>query len=198
MNNNEKKTKKNPLSYFATYLGNLWFDFRTSFKYNNMKLAAILVAVPGVFLGFFLGFHANVVNNMSFNTAYYDAELDQIVTGSLLKPFDFSGIALFLMILFGILNIFTAVTMSGKKNLGSVVLATITTACIVIFGGLFLFTVFYYSSLLGAGKISSDNNFYDMNFVMSIASVIISMVCSVIGIVLGFINYDRTYEKVDR
>ena len=199
MNNNvEPKQKVNPFKYFLKHLGNIWYDFRTSFKYNNMKLAGLLVAVPGVFLGFFLGFHGEVVTKMSFVTKTYDPITDEMIEGTLLKPFDFSGIVLFLMVLFGILNIFTAVTMSGKKNLGSVVLATITTAAIVICGGLYLYTIFYYTSLLSSGKVTATTEFYDINFIMSVVSVIISIVTSVAGIIIGFIRYDRTYEKVDR
>lgn len=194
----ENKEKKNIFAYFLTYLGHVWYDFRTSFKYNNMKLAALLVAVPGVFLGFFLGFHADVVGKLSYFTAYFDPVTEKIVKGNLLKPFDFSGLVLFLMILFGILNIFTAVTMSSKKNLSSVVMATITTSLIVICGGLYYYCVFFYCSLLESGKVSSTAQFYDFSFIMSVASVAISMITSIIGIVIGFIRYDRTYEKVDR
>ena len=194
---NEGK-KKGALSYFVTYLKNLWYDFRTSFKYNNMKLAGILVAIPGIFLGFFLTLHANVVTKMSLTTAHFDEAKEEIVQVSYLKPFDFSALVLFLMVLFGILNIFTSVTMSSKKNLGSVVLATITTSLIVICGALYLYSIFFYLSLLNANKIGTANNFYTKDLYISIASVIVSIVTSIAGVILGFIRYDRTYEKVDR
>ena len=61
MDNNryeEVEKKENPflkvLKIFGQYLKNLGYDFVISFKYNNMKLASILVAIPGVLLGFFL------------------------------------------------------------------------------------------------------------------------------------------------
>ena len=39
---------------------------------------------------------------------------------------------------------------------------------------------------------------YDTNCIISISTVIASAVFSLAGVVLAFINYDRTYEKVDR
>ena len=89
MENKEKE--KNVLKMFGTYLKNVLFDFITSFKYNNMKLAGLLVCVPGVFLGFFLSFHAPVVKSIAFNmteTTYYKG-----------ISFDPTGILLFLLIL---------------------------------------------------------------------------------------------------
>lgn len=200
MNNSENK-KVNPFKYFLKYLSNVLYDFRTSFKYNNMKLAGLLIAVPGVFLGFFLGWHGDVVGKLSYDgKSYFDEEFNIINPGSLLKPFDFSGVVLFLMILFGILNIFTAVSVSSKKNLGSVVLATITTSLVVICGALYIFCVFYYLTLVDAGKVepSADAVISQFSIIMSVLSVVLAMLASIVGIVIAFIRYDRTYEKVDR
>ena len=36
------------------------------------------------------------------------------------------------------------------------------------------------------------------NYLVSVISILVCDVLSVAGVVLGFINYDRTYEKVDR
>ena len=49
------------LKSFGLFVKNVWLNFIESFKYNNCKLAALLTAVPGVFLGFFLIFHSQVV-----------------------------------------------------------------------------------------------------------------------------------------
>ena len=38
---------------FGKYLARVWKDFIASFRYNNMKLAGWLIAVPGIFIGFF-------------------------------------------------------------------------------------------------------------------------------------------------
>lgn len=189
MENKEKE--KNVLKMFGTYLKNVLFDFITSFKYNNMKLAGLLVCVPGVFLGFFLSFHAPVVKSIAFNmteTTYYKG-----------ISFDPTGILLFLLILFGILNIFMGVSMMNQKNLGSVVRATITSSIVVICGAVYiaLLLIFVQGVNSGAIKITKEN-IVDSNFIVSVVSVIVSMVCSIVGVVLGYIKYDRTYEKVDR
>lgn len=205
----EVETKQNPVAKafktFGKYLKGVGYDFISSFKFNNMKLPGWLIAVPGVFIGFFLMFHAPVIRSFGWQWRGYDEELGEIVTRKYLN-FDFSGIVLFLLMLFGILNIFTAVSVMKKKNLGSVVVATFTTLVIVVCGALYLYLVFYFKSLVDTGKvIIKDSNDVvmtslklDYNYIMSISSVAISMVSSVIGVVLGYIHYDRTYEKVDR
>ena len=38
----------------------------------------------------------------------------------------------------------------------------------------------------------------DINFILSIGSIILCVVSSAVGCVLGFMKYDRTYQKVDR
>lgn len=180
----------------GSYFANVFKDFITSFRYNNMKLAAILVAVPGVFLGFFLHWHAIVVNQVAYRTGQFDEAGNAILYG---MPFDFTGLVLFILMLFGILNIFSSVTMSNKKNLGSVVTCTITSTVIVIAGALYLYALFTFIAGYNNGSIPMKTEFtLDVNWIISIISIIISMVASVAGVVLGFINYDRTYEKVDR
>ena len=180
----------------GAYFKSVFLDFFTSFKYNNMKLAAILVAIPGIFLGFFLRFHAEVVTHISFDTGQVNEAGKAILYG---VPFDFTGIVLFALMLFGILNIFGAVTMSGKKNLGSVVVCIISSSVIVIGGALYLYGLFTFLGGVNSGKISMNTKVdVDANWIISIISIIISMVTSVAGCVLGLINYDRTYEKVDR
>ena len=89
--------------------------------------------------------------------------------------------------------------MSSKKNLGSVVTCTITSTVIVIAGALYLYALFTFIAGYNNGSIPMKTEFtLDINWIISIVSIIISMVASVAGVVLGFINYDRTYEKVDR
>lgn len=177
------------LKGLGLFFKNSWLNFIESFKYNNCKLAAILTAVPGVFLGFFLIFHAQVVRNINFSVgdSYY-------VFG-----FDFTAMVLFLLMLFGILNIFGSLALSGKKNLGSVIRVTITSAAIVIFGTLYLVSVFVYISGCMNGALTPEGGFeLDANYIISIISVIISIASVIAGCTLAFINYDRTYEKVDR
>ena len=190
---------------FGRYLKGVGYDFISSFKYNNMKLPGWLIALPGILIGFFLMFHAPVVKSFAWSKAGYDAELGEYVNVTYLN-FDFSGIVLFLLMLFGILNIFTAVSVIKKKNLGSVITATITTVVVVVCGALYLYLLFYCKSLVDAGKVTikdSLGNTLDrmdlgFNHIMSIFSIILSMVSSILGVILGYIFYDRTYEKVDR
>lgn len=175
----------------GSYLKDVFLNFIQSFKYNDMKLAAILAAIPGFGLGFFLYFHASVVNVITFKIVGQKANYG--------LPFDWSAMVLFFMMLFGILNIFGAVSMSSKKNLGSVITTTITSAGIVICGTLYLVALFVFLQGVNSGNIKI-NSFkgIDSNWIISIASTIVSMVLAIAGVILGFIKYDRTYEKVDR
>lgn len=194
-NNVEKKsTFKKILKVLGTYFKNLGRDIAASFKYNNMKLPGLLVCVPGVFLGFFLVFHAPVVKGLSYQSLTYEGGYYLGIS------FDPTAILLFILVLSGILNIFAGVTMMGKKNLGSVVRACITSSVVVLSGIAYIVFLFLFVSGVNSGYISvaSMNNVVNFNFIMSLASVIVSIVTCIVGIVIGFIRYDRTYEKVDR
>lgn len=211
------------IKMFVTYIKNLFYDFFTSFKYNNMKLAGILIAVPGVFIGFFMGIHAAVINRVVY-TVMESKDTGEFIYYKL--TFDITGMTLFLMMLAGILNIFTGVTLMGKKNLGSVVLATLTTVFIVASGVLYLYALSVYfegidvyekwraanpdveltfdsvkaigADVIGIPIQADSPKVENGNLILSVGSVIISMVCPVAGCVIGFIKYDRTYEKVNR
>ncbi len=187
--NNDNKFVK-ALKAFGHYIKFIFYDFFTSFKYNKMKLPGLLIAVPGVFLGFFLKFHNPVVRQLSFQ--YF--ENGNKVT---LFTYDVSAIVLFILVLFGILNIFTAVSCMSKKSRGSVITATITTVVIVAAGIFYLVLLIIYSNLLATGKISADiPDDFNFNYWLSFISVLISIIASVAGCILGFIFYDRNYKKV--
>ena len=115
-------------------------------------------------------------------------------------PFDFSGMAIFFLTLFGFLNVFVSLDLSKKKNLGSVVKAGLTTLGIVAFGALYIYSIFATENAIKSGglKLNNITTIIDKNAIISISMVIASAAISVIGIILAFINYDRTYEKVDR
>lgn len=187
------------LKMFLVYLKNLGYDFITSFKYNNMKLAAILVAVPGVLFGFFLGSHAEVLKVLSFRyiSGMDYVEYVPIYSNYAGMPFDYTGMAVFALMLLGILNLFNSLSLSGKKNLGSVIKCTIVTAAFIIVGAAYLYAIFYYKSLCDNGTIK-EPWVWNYDYVLSLITVIGSIVCSVAGCVIAFIKYDRTYEKVDR
>ncbi len=178
------------LKAFLQYIKFIFYDFFTSFKYNKMKLPGLLIAVPGVFLGFFLKFHNPVVRQLSFQ--YFDH-------GKLVKMFsyDFSAIILFILVLFGILNLFTAFSCMSKKSLGSVITATITSVVIVVAGIVYLVLLIIYANLTSTGKIKVDMPAdWNLNYWMSFISVLLSIISSIAGCILGFIFYDRNYKKV--
>ena len=64
----------------GTYFKNVFGAFLDGFKYNNMKLAAILVAIPGLVIGFFLVAHAQAVGQMSFIFSRYSDTYDKFYT----------------------------------------------------------------------------------------------------------------------
>lgn len=225
MQENEKQVQEQQevkkQSFFVRYLKGLGYDFIQSFKYNNMKLAGLLILIPGAIFGFFLTFHTTVVNNITPTATNGQAYLT-----------DLSGLMLFLMMLFGILNIFTGFSVMNKKNLGSVILALITSVIMIAAGTIYFVIVFkwmggvntyyaqldkvveetgkpvneikplllegkqYYVYAIPAAKRVSE--FFSIDYVLSLGSVGLCMVSSIVGIIFGFKNYDRNYEKVDR
>ena len=68
----ENKFKKG-LKAFGNYLKFVFVDFFNSFKYNNMKLAAILFAMPGILLGFFMFAHVPTVRHVKVS---YERDLE--------------------------------------------------------------------------------------------------------------------------
>ncbi len=114
-------------------------------------------------------------------------------------PFDFSGPALFVLTLIGFLSVFVSLELNKKKNFGSVIKALICTSVILIAGGLFLYSIFATENALKHGfKNTVFTTMFDNDCIVSMSVIIGSMVFSLAGLILAFINYDRTYEKVDR
>ncbi len=144
--NVENEEKKSKLAGVGKYFKGLGYDFIQSFKYNNMKLAGLLIAVPGAIFGFFLTFHTTVVGDIS-----------TIATDGTSYMADISGFALFLMMLLGILNIFTGFSVMNKKNLGTVILATVTSALMVAAGVIYFVIVFRWMAGVNAYYNNLDN-----------------------------------------
>ena len=232
MQENKQEKKENVI---VKHLKGIGYDFIQSFKYNNMKLAGLLLLIPGAIFGFFLTFHTHVVN---------DITVDATNGGSYMV--DLSGLMLFLMMLFGILNIFSGFSVMNKKNLGSVILALVTSIIMVVAGVFYFVIVFRWMGGVNAfyGRLDEvlkatggaydeqtarqflmlDGNgneviepitgqswyvfaipaakrvsaYFNVNYVMSLGSIALCIVCSIVGIILAFKNYDRNYEKVDR
>lgn len=164
---------------FLEYLANIWFQFLDSFKYNPCKLSGILIALPGIFLGFFLEFHSKV--------------RFIVVDGSL----DLSGFFMFVMILFGCLNIFEGVTFSSKRNLGTLVVSAICTLVITVFGILWIYSIINSFVIVNKGLVDLKTPLvFDANYVMSIIGVVLAIITSVTGCILGYFKRDKNYKKV--
>lgn len=228
----EMPEKKSAGKVLGNYFKSVFGGFLDSFKYNNMKLASLLVAIPGLVIGFFLVAHASTLNQIDFTFEFYNEQYFSFDKYTLPQiPFDASAISVFLIMLFGILNVFNALSMSNKKNLGSVVISTVFTGIMVVLSAYYVYAVLLYKnfafetvadaaaagetagiyvetakSTLGTvdtigeyiHKINGSLGDFTANYLTSIVSIIVCDVLSIIGVVLGFINYDRTYEKVDR
>ena len=190
----------NHIKYFFK---NLYLDIVASFKYNNMKLSGMLICVPGVMLGFFINFHYQIIKTLSYKVEteeYFDAALGQWVGGDIVSLIpDFSAVCFFALMLFGTLNVFTGFGCMGKKNKGSVISAAVTTGAIVLFSLVYLFYIFFYLYLQETGQVGSLNplGLGNINFIMVLLSVFISVGCSIVGVILGYINYDRSYNAKD-
>lgn len=228
----KKKGFGDVMKALGRYFKNVFGSFIDGFKYNNMKLAALLVAIPGLAIGFFLIFHADTLNALDYSFQFWNEEFEEFDKYRLPQiPFDATGLAVFLIMLFGILNVFNALSMSNNKNLGSVVVSTIFTAIMIVLSVYYVYCVLVFKSFAyesqeaidAAGEnagiwvetatnirygttdviqkyiaIDADLTNFNTSYVASMLSIIICDVLSVAGVVLGFINYDRTYEKVDR
>ena len=150
--------KESVFSKIGKYFKNVFGSFIDSFKYNNMKLASILVALPGLIIGFFITVHANTISQIGFEfqvKKIIDAgtSTEKVIMDTAQfpgMPFDATAIAVFVLMLFGILNIFNALSMSGKKNKGSVIVATIFTSVLVLVTAYYVYCIMYYK------KITSD------------------------------------------
>ncbi len=198
--------KVNPFKAFLRGIKNAIVDFFQSFKYNDMKLSGMLLCVPGVFLGFFIGFHQDIINKISFTI--FERVTDPVtgivdVVETIALP-DMTAICFFALILLGTLNLFTGFQAMNKKNLGSVVSATIITVLITGIVAFYVYEIIYCWHLQDTGKIilaagsgQTKISLTSTSFIMTMFSCGISVVCSIIGVILGFINYDRTYRKRD-
>jgi hypothetical protein len=179
---------------FWRSIKNAIFDFFQSFKYNEMKLSGILICVPGIFLGFFISFHQAIIKLIN---------LEARVDGELISSMpDLTAICFFALILLGTLNLFTGFQAMNKKNLGSVVTATILTVLLTAVAGFYIYEIVYSWWLQVNGFVSVKGDTTSINpasldFIMTMLSCGVSVVSSIAGVVLGYINYDRTYRKKD-
>ena len=148
---------------------------------------------------------ANILVNDAENGASYSVS-DNTITITAREtvniiPFNYSGMVLFVLMLLGILNIFFALSVSGKKNLGSVMKAVVTTVGMAICGIFYIIAIMATENAIKGGPengliLQNVTTIINTNSIMSIVFIIASVVLSAAGCVLGFIFYDRKYEKV--
>lgn len=141
-----------------------------SYKYNKMKFAATFIFIPAILLGLFLNSHAVAMNRIN--------ESAEGVAKNI-------GIYLFALVLLGCINIFNAFALNSKKNLGTVILNTITTVLLLLFGFLYIF-----SFIDQTGKYQPNSSVY-----ISIATVGISMACALAGCIISYFFIDKEYVK---
>ncbi len=178
-NTTEQATVEKKNKGLGQYFKNVWLSFLDTFQYNPCKLPGILIALPGLFLGFFLSFHSKV------RIYVEDGQLN------------LSGFYMFIMVLFGCINIFNGVTFSSKRNLGSLIISIICSLIIAVFGVLWIVAIANTFVLTSSGRIELQIPLkFDFNCAMSIIGVALAVICSVIGCILGYFKYDRNYKKV--
>ena len=193
---------------FGTYLKLIFKTQVESFKYNKMKLPGLMLAIGGIIIGLFLSAHAATIKQLTFTVSQVsepevvDGVTTIIKSTGLLPgmPYDYTGIVIFVLMLLGILNIFVALNVSNKQNLGSVVSATIITLIMVGLSIAYIYAINYFKSSVDGGLINVDveagykTNFL-ANYMTSMVVIIIADVLSLVACVLGFIHYNRAYER---
>lgn len=171
--NTDNKFKK-VLLIFVFYIANIFVDFGKSCKRNPSKIAGLLIAIPGILIGFLLGVHIPAV------------------AGTI--RLKYANVCLFAMVLLGAVNIFNAASVIGKRNLGSAIVTTIVTALIIFCGIVYIVEFFnsisYMTDPSRAGTYTVPSEAYQ-----SIIAVILSLLCCIAGNVLAFVFRDVTYEK---
>ncbi len=178
MTENEKNVQEKKPNPFVKFWKDWWLGFVDSFRYNPCKLAGILVALPGLFIGFFLGYHSKIIF--------------LVEEGGI----DLSGFYMFVLVLLGCINIFNGVTLSSKRNLGTVIMSSIFTLAITVFGVLWIVGIIQ-SYILAHSKFTMVGGYnLNINHYMSIICVALSIICSVAGCILGFIKRNKNYKKV--
>ncbi|MDE5566655.1 MAG: hypothetical protein K2H02_05075 [Anaeroplasmataceae bacterium] len=171
------------LKALGKYLYGIGYNIVDAFRYNNCLLPGLLILLPGLFIGFFLGVHSSVL--------------------FLTKPdeSDFSGLLMFVLVLFGCINIFSGVTFISKKNLGTAITSTICSSVITVCGGFWIQKIFYSQWLLDNNiiKLSEDQGpvkAMDKYAVISIIAVVLAVVCSLAGCIMAYFTRNKNYKKV--
>lgn len=165
---------KNPVLRFFTrivfYFLVVFYDLAMSIKRSPMLGAALLIASPGIFIGFFLDVQI--------------VACDYLMT----EGTTHAQLMIFILILLSTINIFNAVSVNKKKNLGTVIITTLTTLCITIAGAVYISTFFV--------EQSNDPDFtFNGDVIKSIICIVISLVLSISGTVMSYFYRDKNYVK---
>lgn len=163
----EMKGFKKVMYTFITYIAIVFLDFIDSFRRNPIKIGAWLIAIPGVFIGFLM--------NYEIDSVYHTADATK------------APVFMFILILCGMINIFEAFSITKNKNFGSILIATILSAVIVVSG-------FIYIIDLVTTINDKDGEFITANY-GSFITVGASMILTVVGIVICWIHRDKEYKK---
>ncbi|MDE6013647.1 MAG: hypothetical protein K2G50_01735, partial [Anaeroplasmataceae bacterium] len=169
------------LKTFGKYLYGIFLNIVDAFRYNHCLLPGLLILLPGLFIGFFLGVHTKVL--------------------FLVKPgeIDLSGVMMFILVLFGCINIFNGVSFISKKNLGTIITSSICSAVIVVCGIFWIQRIFYSSKLIANGThiiTGMDKYPMDKYVIISIIAVLLSILCSLAGCIIAFFTRNKNYKKV--
>lgn len=165
---NVTKVFKNIGKAFMTFLKNLVYDIKDSFKIKPWNICTILFMIPGLFLGLFLGNH-------------YEA------TTTLPTEFSYAGFYLFTLTLLGCINIFNATSFAAKRSLGMAIFSTITSVLLTLFG------VLYVLQFIQANADGWDV-FISSTYV-SLVIVGISIVSAIVASILTFKFVDKNRIK---
>lgn len=155
---------------FVNYLVGIGKNIARSISDNPSIIWALLLAVPGVFIGLFLTNHIR---------ASY----------SLTEDYNYSGIMLFIMELAGCINIATAFSVKGKRNIKSSVYASIGTAIIAASG------IYWVYCLLTCDNVWVKDSLYRKDAVISVICISISVVTPIIGAIGSFFTRNKNYVK---
>lgn len=146
----------------------IWFvDIVDSIKRNPIKIGAYLIAIPGIFIGFFM--------NVEIETIYKTQT-------------QWAPLFVFALVLAGMINIFEAFSIISKKNFGSILIASILTGLIVVAGIVYIYEI-------SDGVKSSPQLEFDSIVIRSFIVITVSMILSVVGCVIAWIFRDKNYKR---
>ncbi len=164
---------KNPVGRafmkFFVWIAIFFVDFYESIKRSPSKLAGIFIALPAIFISFSIERHKDALNLLTAKDGL-------------------PSFLLFVLVLFSVINIFNAVSVSSKKNLSSACVATATTLVLTFSA------IYYYVRLNGhsnKGLINMSSSAVQGSMIFIFAGVIFALA----GCVMAFIFMNKKHKK---